>query len=116
MTVFTYVLVVSSLLLLLSGCRAFICKRFTFACFVPAVYCFAKSSGQISNVLEHCGLIFSLCRLLKASQGDIGNAVGLLTTQPAEVQDPGETQEPGPSAEAWDGQKGTLGEKKKKQV
>ncbi|XP_040038844.2 ubiquitin carboxyl-terminal hydrolase 28 isoform X1 [Gasterosteus aculeatus] len=47
-----------------------------------------------------------LNRALNASQGDIGNAVGLLTTQPAEVQDPGETQEPGPSAEAWDGQKG----------
>lgn len=47
-----------------------------------------------------------LCRALNASQGDIGHAVGLLTTQPAEVQDPGEPRESGTSAEAWDGQKG----------
>ncbi|XP_078121851.1 ubiquitin carboxyl-terminal hydrolase 28 [Sander vitreus] len=43
---------------------------------------------------------------LNASQGDVGHAVGLLTTQSAEVQDPGEPQESGTSAEAWEGQKG----------
>ncbi|KAM8898702.1 ubiquitin carboxyl-terminal hydrolase 28 [Spinachia spinachia] len=47
-----------------------------------------------------------LNRALNASQGDIGNAVGLLTTRSAEVQDPGDTQEPGPPAEAWECQKG----------
>uniref|UniRef100_A0A4W6E1W9 Ubiquitin specific peptidase 28 n=1 Tax=Lates calcarifer TaxID=8187 RepID=A0A4W6E1W9_LATCA len=47
-----------------------------------------------------------LYRALNASQGDIGHAVGLLTTHPAEVQDPGETQESGNSGEAWEGQKG----------
>lgn len=52
-------------------------------------------------------LIISLSLLLKASQGDIGHAVGLLTTQPAEVRDPGEPQEAGTSEEAWEGQKGT---------
>ncbi|KAL6098450.1 usp28 [Pungitius sinensis] len=46
-----------------------------------------------------------LNRALNASQGDIGNAVGLLTTQSAVVLDPGETQEPGPPEEAWEGQK-----------
>ncbi|KAL7389276.1 hypothetical protein ABVT39_000938 [Epinephelus coioides] len=46
-----------------------------------------------------------LYRALNASQGDIGHAVGLLTTQTAEVQDPGEPQESGTSAEAWEGQK-----------
>ncbi|KAI3373959.1 hypothetical protein L3Q82_022522 [Scortum barcoo] len=47
-----------------------------------------------------------LCRALNASQGDIGHAVGLLTTQPAEVQDPGEPQELRTSGEVWEGQKG----------
>ncbi|XP_035846679.1 ubiquitin carboxyl-terminal hydrolase 28 isoform X3 [Sander lucioperca] len=47
-----------------------------------------------------------LYRALNASQGDVGHAVGLLTTQSAEVQDPGEPQESGTSAEAWEGQKG----------
>ncbi|XP_044077692.1 ubiquitin carboxyl-terminal hydrolase 28 isoform X3 [Siniperca chuatsi] len=47
-----------------------------------------------------------LYRALNASQGDIGHAVGLLTTQPAEVQDLGEPQESGTSGEAWEGQKG----------
>uniref|UniRef100_A0A671W7S9 ubiquitinyl hydrolase 1 n=1 Tax=Sparus aurata TaxID=8175 RepID=A0A671W7S9_SPAAU len=46
-----------------------------------------------------------LYRALNASQGDIGHAVGLLTTQPAEVQDPGEPQESGTSGETWEGQK-----------
>ncbi|XP_034538791.1 ubiquitin carboxyl-terminal hydrolase 28 isoform X3 [Notolabrus celidotus] len=46
-----------------------------------------------------------LYKALNASQGDIGHAVGLLTTQPAEVQDPGEQQQSGTSAEAWEGQK-----------
>ncbi|XP_051257897.1 ubiquitin carboxyl-terminal hydrolase 28 isoform X2 [Dicentrarchus labrax] len=47
-----------------------------------------------------------LYRAMNASQGDIGHAVGLLTTQPAEVQDPGEPQELETSGEAWEGQKG----------
>ncbi|XP_026229283.1 ubiquitin carboxyl-terminal hydrolase 28 isoform X1 [Anabas testudineus] len=47
-----------------------------------------------------------LYRALNASQGDVGHAVGLLTTQPAEVQDPGETQKPGIPEEVWEGQKG----------
>uniref|UniRef100_UPI0037E71E01 ubiquitin carboxyl-terminal hydrolase 28 isoform X2 n=1 Tax=Semicossyphus pulcher TaxID=241346 RepID=UPI0037E71E01 len=47
-----------------------------------------------------------LYRALNASQGDIGHAVGLLTTQPAEVQDPGEPQQSGTSGEEWEGQKG----------
>lgn len=46
-----------------------------------------------------------LCRALNASQGDIGHAVGLLTTQPAEVQDPGEPQESATPGVAWEGQK-----------
>ncbi|XP_036975996.1 ubiquitin carboxyl-terminal hydrolase 28 isoform X3 [Acanthopagrus latus] len=46
-----------------------------------------------------------LYRALNASQGDIGHAVGLLTAQPAEVQDPGEPQESGSSGETWEGQK-----------
>lgn len=45
-------------------------------------------------------------RLLKASQGDVGHAVGLLTTQPPELQDPGEAQESGSSGGAWEGPKG----------
>ncbi|XP_034461678.1 ubiquitin carboxyl-terminal hydrolase 28 isoform X1 [Hippoglossus hippoglossus] len=47
-----------------------------------------------------------LYRALKASQGDVGHAVGLLTTQPAEVQDPGEPEETGAPEEAWEGPKG----------
>ncbi|XP_051793293.1 ubiquitin carboxyl-terminal hydrolase 28 isoform X3 [Acanthochromis polyacanthus] len=48
-----------------------------------------------------------LYRALNASQGDIGQAVGLLTAQTAELQDSLEPQEPGTSGEAaWDGQKG----------
>ncbi|XP_017275430.1 ubiquitin carboxyl-terminal hydrolase 28 isoform X3 [Kryptolebias marmoratus] len=46
-----------------------------------------------------------LYKALKASQGDIGHAVGLLTTQTAEVQDPAEPQESGSSGETWEGQK-----------
>ncbi|XP_010794411.1 ubiquitin carboxyl-terminal hydrolase 28-like, partial [Notothenia coriiceps] len=45
-----------------------------------------------------------LCKALNASQGDIGRAVGLLTNQPAELQDPEDPPEP--SEEAWDKQKG----------
>ncbi|XP_029030376.1 ubiquitin carboxyl-terminal hydrolase 28 isoform X2 [Betta splendens] len=44
-----------------------------------------------------------LCRALSASQGDIGHAVGLLTTQPSEVQVPGDKQESGISVDAWEG-------------
>nr|XP_043898471.1 ubiquitin carboxyl-terminal hydrolase 28 isoform X3 [Solea senegalensis] len=47
-----------------------------------------------------------LYRALNASQGDVGHAVGLLTAQPAELQDPGEPQESGNPEEAWEGQKG----------
>ncbi|XP_071398994.1 ubiquitin carboxyl-terminal hydrolase 28 [Centroberyx affinis] len=47
-----------------------------------------------------------LYRALNASQGDIGHAVGLLTTQPPEVQDSGEPQESEPNGEAWEAQKG----------
>ncbi|KAM4545798.1 ubiquitin carboxyl-terminal hydrolase 28 isoform 1-T1 [Odontesthes bonariensis] len=47
-----------------------------------------------------------LYKALKASQGDIGHAVGLLTTQPAEIQDPAEPQESETSGETWEGQKG----------
>ncbi|XP_077448905.1 ubiquitin carboxyl-terminal hydrolase 28 [Stigmatopora argus] len=43
-----------------------------------------------------------LCRALKASRGDVGHAVGLLTSQPAEVEDAGGSQE---SAGTWKGQK-----------
>nr|XP_020454301.1 ubiquitin carboxyl-terminal hydrolase 28 isoform X3 [Monopterus albus] len=48
----------------------------------------------------------TLYRALNASQGDIGHAVGLLTTQPAEVQDSGQTPELETSGEDWEGQKG----------
>ncbi|XP_030602960.1 ubiquitin carboxyl-terminal hydrolase 28 isoform X2 [Archocentrus centrarchus] len=47
-----------------------------------------------------------LYRALNVSQGDIGHAVGLLTTEPAKDQDPGEPQESGTSGEAWESQKG----------
>ncbi|KAF3705855.1 Ubiquitin carboxyl-terminal hydrolase 28 [Channa argus] len=47
-----------------------------------------------------------LHRALNASQGDIGHAVGLLTAQPAEVQNPRETQESRTSGEDWVGEKG----------
>ncbi|XP_034033705.1 ubiquitin carboxyl-terminal hydrolase 28 isoform X3 [Thalassophryne amazonica] len=47
-----------------------------------------------------------LYQALNASQGDIGLAVGLLTTQPAEVQEPGETSEADKKGETWEGQKG----------
>lgn len=44
---------------------------------------------------------------LQASQGDVGQAVGLLTSQPPEVQDPGDPQESKGSDETWEAQKGT---------
>ncbi|XP_077597059.1 ubiquitin carboxyl-terminal hydrolase 28 [Stigmatopora nigra] len=43
-----------------------------------------------------------LCRALKASRGDVGHAVGLLTSQPAEVENAGGVQE---SEENWKAQK-----------
>ncbi|XP_061905008.1 ubiquitin carboxyl-terminal hydrolase 28 isoform X6 [Entelurus aequoreus] len=46
-----------------------------------------------------------LCRALKASQGDVGHAVGLLTTQPAEVRDAKEPQQSETPCVAWEGQK-----------
>lgn len=66
----------------------------------------------VLTVLIISALILSLPPLFKASQGDIGHAVGLLTIQPTEVQDPGEPQESGTPGVAWEGQKGTLGTKK----
>ncbi|CAL8364578.1 unnamed protein product [Lota lota] len=45
-----------------------------------------------------------LQRALNASQGDVGHAVGLLTTKPAEVHDAGE--DPDSHAQAWEAQKG----------
>ncbi|XP_057676425.1 ubiquitin carboxyl-terminal hydrolase 28 isoform X2 [Corythoichthys intestinalis] len=51
-----------------------------------------------------------LCRALKASRGDIGHAVGLLTSQPAEVKDAGGPQESGSSVGTWEGQKGVQDE------
>ncbi|XP_056910929.1 ubiquitin carboxyl-terminal hydrolase 28 isoform X3 [Takifugu flavidus] len=42
---------------------------------------------------------------LNASQGDVGLAVGLLTSQPPEVQDPGDPQESKTSDETWESQK-----------
>ncbi|KAM7397540.1 hypothetical protein PAMA_005711 [Pampus argenteus] len=66
-----------------------------------------KSSEMLINQLREITGIQdaqTLCRALKASQGDVGHAVGLLTTQP-EVQDPGEPQESRTSAAAWEGQK-----------
>ncbi|KAM6911946.1 ubiquitin carboxyl-terminal hydrolase 28 isoform 2-T2 [Lycodopsis pacificus] len=69
----------------------------------------ANSSKILMNQLREITGIQDpqiLHKALNASQGDIGNAVGLLTTQSAEVQDPGEPQELGTSAEAWEGQKG----------
>lgn len=64
---------------------------------------------MLQSQIKSSIFIYSFFSLLKVSQGDIGHAVGLLTTQTAEVQDPGEPQESGTSGEAWEGQKGTLG-------
>lgn len=44
----------------------------------------------------------------KASRGDIGHAVGLLTSQPQQAHDPGDPQQPAVSGETWEGQSGTL--------
>lgn len=63
---------------------------------------------MLQSQIKSSIFIYSFFSLLKVSQGDIGHAVGLLTTQTAEVQDPGEPQESGTSGEAWEGQKGTL--------
>lgn len=68
---------------------------FFFFFFVLVVCCLAK-------------LKFSLYPLFQASRGDMGHAVGLLTTQHAELQDAGEPQESGTSGETWERQKGTL--------
>uniref|UniRef100_A0A7N6BYE4 ubiquitinyl hydrolase 1 n=1 Tax=Anabas testudineus TaxID=64144 RepID=A0A7N6BYE4_ANATE len=68
----------------------------------------SQSEMLISQLREITGIQDPqiLYRALNASQGDVGHAVGLLTTQPAEVQDPGETQKPGIPEEVWEGQKG----------
>ncbi|XP_038565380.1 ubiquitin carboxyl-terminal hydrolase 28 isoform X2 [Micropterus salmoides] len=67
-----------------------------------------SSEMLINQLREITGIqdLQILYRALNASQGDIGHAVGLLTTQPAEVQDPGELQDSGTSGEDWEGQKG----------
>lgn len=56
---------------------------------------------EITGIQDHQILYTALT----ASQGDIGHAVGLLTTQPTEVQEPGEPQHPATSTEVWEGQK-----------
>ncbi|XP_038565379.1 ubiquitin carboxyl-terminal hydrolase 28 isoform X1 [Micropterus salmoides] len=68
----------------------------------------SQSEMLINQLREITGIqdLQILYRALNASQGDIGHAVGLLTTQPAEVQDPGELQDSGTSGEDWEGQKG----------
>lgn len=64
---------------------------------------------QHANYIHHISaIIFSLFPLSKASQGDVGHAVALLTAQSTAVQDPGETQKSGTSEEVWDDQKGTV--------
>ncbi|XP_038565381.1 ubiquitin carboxyl-terminal hydrolase 28 isoform X3 [Micropterus salmoides] len=59
----------------------------------------SQSEMLINQLREITGIqdLQILYRALNASQGDIGHAVGLLTTQPAEVQDPGELQDSGTS-------------------
>uniref|UniRef100_H3C4U5 ubiquitinyl hydrolase 1 n=1 Tax=Tetraodon nigroviridis TaxID=99883 RepID=H3C4U5_TETNG len=47
-----------------------------------------------------------LLSALNASQGDVGQAVGLLTSQPLEVRDPGDPQESKSTDETWRAQKG----------
>ncbi|CAK6964536.1 ubiquitin carboxyl-terminal hydrolase 28 isoform X1 [Scomber scombrus] len=68
----------------------------------------SQSEMLINQLREITGIQDSqiLYRALNASQGDIGHAVGLLTTQSAEVQDPGELQETETPEVAWEGQKG----------
>lgn len=67
-----------------------------------------SSEMLISQLREITGIQDQqiLYRALNVSQGDIGHAVGLLTTEPAKHQDPGEPQESGTSGEAWESQKG----------
>ncbi|KAM9728442.1 ubiquitin carboxyl-terminal hydrolase 28 isoform 1-T1 [Menidia menidia] len=66
-----------------------------------------QSKMLISQLKEITGIQDQqiLYKALKASQGDVGHAVGLLTTQPAEAQDPAAPQESGMSRETWEGQK-----------
>lgn len=59
----------------------------------------------LANKLSKTSSLSSL--LFKASQGDIGHAVGLLTTQPAEVQHPGKSET---SGDTWEAHKGTEGQ------
>lgn len=68
----------------------------------------SQSEMLISQLREITGIQDQqiLYRALNVSQGDIGHAVGLLTTEPAKDQDPGEPQESGTSGEAWESQKG----------
>ncbi|XP_026184936.1 ubiquitin carboxyl-terminal hydrolase 28 isoform X3 [Mastacembelus armatus] len=68
-----------------------------------------SQSDMVINQLKEITAIQDpqiLYRALNASQGDIGHAVALLTTQSGEVQDSGETQESRTSGEPWQGQKG----------
>lgn len=85
---------------------SFICVSSICDDFILVVHCWILQSQLKSSTYL---LIYSFSSLFKVSQGDIGHAVGLLTTEPAKVQDPGEPQESGTSGEAWESQKGTLG-------
>ncbi|XP_077402835.1 ubiquitin carboxyl-terminal hydrolase 28 isoform X2 [Vanacampus margaritifer] len=69
----------------------------------------ANSTEMLMNQLREITGIQDphiLCRALRASRGDIGHAVGLLTSQPAEVRNAGEPQESGTLVGAWEEQKG----------
>ncbi|XP_077360663.1 ubiquitin carboxyl-terminal hydrolase 28 isoform X2 [Festucalex cinctus] len=69
----------------------------------------AKTTEMLMNQLREITGIQDpriLCRALRASRGDIGHAVGLLTSRPAEVRDAGEPQESVMPVRAWEGQKG----------
>lgn len=64
--------------------------------------------ADIHHQLNFCPNLLHVSPVSKASRGDVGHAVGLLTSQPAEVQDPGDSQDPAASGETWEGHKGTL--------
>lgn len=58
-----------------------------------------------------CVITCVLVCVPQATQGDVGQAVGLLTSQPPEVQDPGDPQESKSADETWEAEKGTPGTK-----
>ncbi|XP_075888245.1 ubiquitin carboxyl-terminal hydrolase 28 isoform X2 [Nelusetta ayraudi] len=69
----------------------------------------ANSSEMLINQLREITGIQdpeTLYKALNASRGDIGHAVGLLTSQPQQVHDPGDPQQPAASGETWEGQSG----------